>query len=177
MKIVLTPFYRRLVIQLGIAFGTVLVIGLAVFFLNAHINTQVTTIADLRRELAVRNRTIELLAGGNSDLARAEPLMKNLESVLPQKESLLAFSRDIKKYGAQFNLTVGFSFGIEKAGSDSEPGTVSFTLTAAGEYENLVEFLAFLEKHPYFIRFDGISLSYVKEGQYTMTTSGLIYTK
>jgi hypothetical protein len=168
---------RRLFIQLAIAVGSVLVLSLAVLFLNSHINSQVENMASQKRDIALRNRTVELLAGGNSDLKRAEPLLARLQSVLPAKDTLLAFSRDIKTFGKQFGVTVGFSFGVEKAGTESEPGTVNFSLSASGEYDDLMAFLDFLENHPYFIRFDGISLGYQKETQYTISTSGVIYTK
>lgn len=168
---------KRLFIQLGIALGSVLLLSLAVFFLNRSINARVEEMRAQKRDLALRNRTIELLAGGNSDLKRAEPLLERLQSVLPAKDTLLAFSRDIKNFGKQFGVTVGFSFGVEKAGTESEPGTVSFSLSASGDYDNLIAFLEFLEQHPYFIRFDGIALGYQKESQYTITTSGVIFTK
>jgi hypothetical protein len=168
---------NRLFVQLSIAVGSVLVLSLTVLFLNSHITKQVEQMASQKRDIALRNRTIELLAGGNSDLKRAEPLLARLQSILPAKDTLLSFSRDVKAFGKQFDVTVGFSFGVEKAGTEAEPGTVNFSLSASGEYDNLMNFLGFLENHPYFIRFDGVSLGYQKDAQYTISTSGVIFTK
>lgn len=173
----ITPFYRRLILHLSIAIGAVVLLLTSIIILNIRANSQVESILSSKKQIALRNRTIELLAGGNSDLKKADPLLARLQNILPKKDQLIAFSRDIKKLAKDMNLEVGFSFGSEQVGSEKEPGSVNFSLSVTGKYEQVTGFLARLEEHPYLIRIDGIALSYQLGSQYNLTTNGVIYTK
>jgi len=173
----ITPYYKRMILQLGIAFGAIFLLLTSIIILNMKANRQVASIIDQKKQIALRNRTIELLAGGNSDLKRAEPLLANLQGVLPQKDQLIGFSRELKNIAKEMNLEIGFSFGSEQASTEKEPGSVNFSLSVTGAYNAVNAFLEKLETHPYLIRIDGVALSYQLGTRYNLTTNGVIYTK
>jgi Tfp pilus assembly protein PilO len=173
----ITPFNRRLIVHLGVAVVAVFLLLTSIIILNIRASAQVNSILNQKKQIALRNRTIELLAGGNSDLKRAEPLLAQLQNVLPKKDQLISFSREIKKLAKDMNLEVGFSFGSEQSGSEKEPGSVNFSLSVTGKYEQVNDFLTKLEGHPYLIRIDGVAVSYQLGSQYNLTTNGVIYTK
>lgn len=173
----ITPYYKRLIVQLAVALGAIFLLLTSIIILNMRANGQVRSITDQKKQIALRNRTIELLAGGNSDLKRAEPLLAQLQNVLPKKDELIGFSREIKSLAKEMNLEIGFSFGSEQAGSDQDPGSVNFSLSVTGTYAAVTSFLERLEMHPYLIRIDGVALSYQLGTRYNLTTNGVIYTK
>ncbi len=174
---VLTHFYKRLLIKLSIAAGLISVLSAGLVIFNSHLNKLVRQIDQEKAEITLRNRTIELIAGSNTDLKKADPLLARLQSIIPPKDQLIGFSRDISNYGKKFNVDVGFSFGTETAATATDSGSVNFTLSATGHFDDIISFLQFLEQLPYFIRFDGVTTSYQLNNQYNLTTTGAIYTK
>ncbi len=174
----LTNFYRRLLVQVVIAVATIVVLAAAVVILNIHTTKQAADIRAQKNEIALRNRMVELLAGGNSDLKRAEPLLTWLETVLPGENDLLSFRRKMNNvYPKEFGVTAGFEYGEQKKATGQSPGSIHFDLSTSGTYDALVGFIKFLEAHPYFIHFDNITVNYQLEDKYNLTTNGLIYTK
>lgn len=173
----LSPFQKRLFIRLGIAAGTIGILGAAVYFLNLHINKQTELIIRQKGVILERARTIELNTGHNSDLKKAEPLLARIQSILPPIDSLVSFDRYLEQAGRNYGVTVGFKIINQHDATAAETAYIDFSLAVSGQVDDIVQFLAFIEKHPYFIRFENLTLTYTKEDQYSMISSGYIYAK
>jgi hypothetical protein len=172
-----SPFHKRLLIKIGIASAVIAVLSVAVIFLNKNLNGRVDEIDKLKAEIIIRTRTIDLIAGGNNDLKRAEPLVARLQTVIPEKDELVKFSREVARLGKENGVNLGFSFNEgEVAATATEAGHVPFTLSIIGPYDGIVASLQALERHPYFVRFESVTdLSYDKDGLYNLHMNGSIY--
>lgn len=174
---VLAGFKKKLFTQIGIALGAILLLAIFIFLLNKDINTRIEAIEKAKGEIALREKTIELLTGTNTDFKRADPLFENLKSLLPNKIELIAFESSLLQRAKTFAVESGFKFGAEKAGTTEEPGTIKFTMTAAGSYEDIIDFLKYVEGHKYFISLDSIDINRSSPNKYSSLIFGEIFTQ
>ncbi len=172
-----TPFQKKIFLQTGVGIGIITILALFIILLNADINKQVDRIEAAKKELELRNQTIALLTGSNSDLRRATPLLKQLQEVLPDRDDLINFPRELNQQALSYGVDVGFSFGPERLGSDKEPGSIKFMMTIDGSYDSIVDFLRFIEKHRYFIAINSVDIRRSAPTKFALQTSGDIYTK
>ncbi len=170
-------FKRKLLTHVGIAIGIIAVLALFIFLLNGDINGRVAKIDGFKNEVALRAQTIELLTGANNDLKRADLLMLNMRNLLPNKDELIDFPRELQRSAKNFVVDVGFAFGAESPASDKGPGIIKFTLTASGAYDNIVDFVKTIEAHRYLISLDSVDIHRSAKDNYSLLTSGQIYTK
>ncbi len=170
-------FKRKLFTHVGIAAGIIAILALFIFLLNHDINARVAKIEGFKKEVALRAQTIELLTGANSDLKRADALMLHMRNLLPNKDQLIDFPRELQRAAKNYAVDVGFSFGAESPASEKGPGIIKFTLTASGAYDNIVDFLKIIETHRYLISLDSVDVHRSSKEDYSLLTSGQIYTK
>ncbi len=174
----LTPFRKRLILKSGIAGVIIVILWVAIILFSSHLDKQVQAINDTKVQIALRDRTVAQLAGSNNDLKRAEPLLSRMQTIIPQADQLLVFRKEVIGYGKQFGANVAFDLGASVPATATDPGTNAFTLSIAGRYEDIESVLRLLEAHPYFIRFQDMTLNYREEkSQYSLITSGVIYIK
>lgn len=177
IQMVLDGFKRRLLKKIGIAVGIIAILAAFLIALNIDINSRVAAISAARDELALRSRTVELLTGANSDLKRADPLFANLQSLLPDKDQLINFPRELQRVAKTYLVDAGFSFGAEKAGTSNKPGSIKFTMTIGGDFDNIIDFLKYVESHRYLISLDSVDVRRSTREDFSLLTSGDIYTK
>ncbi len=175
---ILQGFKKKLLTHVGIALAIIGLLALFIVLLNGDINKRVVAIQTAKDETVLRAQTIELLTGANSDLKKADALLANLQNLLPNKDQLINFPRELETTAKQYAVDVGFSFGPESVAKDNLPGSISFTMTAAGDFDNIVDFLKSVEQHKYLISLDSIDVHRSgKDNVFSLLTSGLIYTK
>jgi len=174
---VLNAYKKQLVKKIGIAVGVIVLLALFIMLLNMDINKRIAAVTEAKTAIALRNQAIELLTGANSDLKKAEPLMVELQSFLPAKDELINFPRELQRIGQQYLVDVGFSFGTEELGKDGKAGNIKFTLTIDGTYDSIVDFLKYVEGHKYLISLDSVDLRSSGRDNFSLFTSGQIYTK
>ncbi len=172
----LDPFTKKLLRHIGIAAGIIAILASFIMALNMDINRRVVAISDARSALALRSRTIELLTGTNTDLKKAEPLLASMQSLLPTKDLLINFPRELQKAAKNYLVDVGFSFGVERPPEKGQPGGIKFTMTVAGDYEGILDFLQFVETHRYLITLESVDVRRAAQTGFSLLTSGEIYT-
>lgn len=173
----LAGFKKKLFTQIGIAIGSVILLVIFIVLVNSDINKRVESIEQAKGEIALRIRTIELLTGTNSDLKRAEPLFARMQTLLPTKDQLINFPRELQQAARNYALELGFSFGAERLAVGDTPGAIKFTMTAAGDYDNIVDFLRYVEQHRYLISLDSVDTHRSTKDSFSFLTSGEIFTK
>lgn len=174
---VLAGFKKKLLIHVGIALGVIAVPAIIIIVLNADINRRVTTITGYKQEQQLRVQTIDLLTGTNNDLRRADPLLATMQTLLPNKDQLINFPRELERTGTNYGVEIGFSFGAEKPASAQDAGSIRFSMTITGAYEDIVAFLKYVEQHRYFISVDSVDVRRSTRDNFSLVTSGEIYTK
>lgn len=174
-------FKRRLFIQVGIALALIVLFTIFIVLLNSDINKRELSIEVSKEKLALRNQTIRLLSSSNDDLKKAQPLLANLKSILPNHDQLFTFKDEIAQTAKGYGVSIGIDFpkGGEQPGSETQPGSVKFEMTLSGSYENLVSFLKAFEMHRYFMQIDGIEIIIGKTADefFLKTSGGKIFIK
>ena len=173
----LDGFKKALFKHIGIALGIIIILALFIVALNGDINSRAAAINAAHDELALRAKTIDLLTGSNSDLKKADELLLNLQGLLPNKDQLIDFPRELQRTAKSYAVEVGFSFGAERTSTPEAPGAIRFTMTIAGTYDDVVDFLKFVEGHKYLISLDSIDIRRSNKETFSLLTSGEIYTK
>lgn len=174
---ILEGFKKKLLTHVAISLGIIALLALFIVLLNGDINDRVTKIQKAKNEISLRTQTIELLTGTNSDLKKADALLANLKDILPNKDQLIDLPRELQRTAKTFVVDLGFSFGPELAAAAGKPGTIKFTMTAAGTYDNIVDFLTSVESHRYLISLDSVDVHRSGKTNFSLLTSGQIYTK
>ena len=141
--------FKRLLIALGIV---VLLLGF-ILFLSQGIKKRAETIVNQQQELSFFSEAIALVASLEKEAKKAEPYFSVLENILPSKDRLIDFRRELEGLTKKEDLSFGFSFGEEKAATENLPASVSFTFNTKGPFRKVLVFLESLEKTRFLIKF------------------------
>ena len=169
-------FKKRLLIKSGIAAAIILALAIFIILLNTDINKHIDEIIAANQEFALRSQTFNLLSSSNTDLKRAQPLLETLQTILPSKDQLITFPDELQKSANGYGVSVGFSFGSETPSTATQPGNIKFTMTLAGSFTDIVQYLKFIEGHRYFIRLDSVDIRR-ETINFSLLTGGVIFTK
>ncbi len=152
-------FKKQLLIELGVGFSAlVLVIGV-VQLTVWHVSRTSGEITRQRNELALRTRATESLATLKSDAEKAKPLQASLGNVLPPKDRLINFGKELTDLGKQNGLELSFDFGGETASTADTPGFIKFTLTGSATYTSWTSFLKDVEKSRLYVKINSADLT------------------
>ena len=151
-------FKRVMAVNLSIVAVVVIILLGLVALLRADINRRADEVIALKNKVALRYKAIEALASlqRNSEKARVEKL--SLITMLPISDKLINFPRDMSSLAKKNNVDIGFSFGEEIAGSETNPGYLSFSMTADASFINWLNFINNIERSRYIVSFDSFNL-------------------
>ena len=144
------------------------------FLLKINMESSVKKIGEQYNTLAARSNSLLSLATLRGEFTKANPYFSFLENILPPRDQLLSFSKELENIARKNNLEFSFSFGEEKLSSGKEPGQISFRLIINGSYENIYNFLSDIETSRYFI--DPSSVDLVrKDSVFSATFNGKVF--
>jgi len=172
----MTEFKKQLFLKLGIGLGGVIVLVALTLLLSSDISRRVNQIQSQRSELFFRTQTIDVLATLKSDYEKVRPHLSFLENILPSKDQLITFSKDMETMARQNKVDLGFSFGPETPATDGDPGYLSFTITVAGTFNDLLAFVKDVGKSRYFTNFVSIDINR-RDSVYTGNLSGRVFSQ
>jgi Tfp pilus assembly protein PilO len=169
-------FRKKLLIQLSIGMGGAILIGILLLYIGHDINKRIREIQNQRSELAFRTQNIQTLALLRSGLEKSKTYISFLENILPSRDYLIAFPKDLEEMAKQNNIDLGFSFGSEYAATPEAPGYLTFTITISGVFDDMMAFLKTVEKSRYFVNFISMDLN-KRDKIYTGTLSGQVFSR
>ena len=170
-------FRKELLISFGIIAGSVVFIGLSVFFLSRDIAYQSEKITEDRVAVAQRTVSLGALASLKKDAPRAAAYKQAISQVLVTKDQLLDFPKWLDGIARGRQLSLSFSFsGSESPPQENSPGHIPFSMDVSGELDDLNDFLKDIEyKSPKFlVTMDGFDTS-GGGSSYRIRTSGRVY--
>lgn len=153
------PFKKQLSIQLAIGGGAAILAIVIVQLLAWHVGQSSAEITRLRSELALRTRATDSLATLKSDAEKAKPFQQKLDSLLPTKDRLINFGKELTDLAKANGAEMSFDFGAETAAKSGIPGFIKFSLTGASNYNNWYKFIKDLEKSPLYIKMNSVDLT------------------
>lgn len=176
----LDSFKKRLLKQVGLGLGIIIVLVVFMFVLSADINSRTLAIDQAHNELTLRTQTINLLTGSNTDLKKSDQYLANLQQFLPEKDALVDFREAIPRIGKTYAVDAVLGFTrIEKAATADQPGSIGFDLVVGGTFDDIIDFLKYIEAHKYLINIASvdIQISPKDKSRFSLVINGEIYTK
>lgn len=167
-------FKKRLLINIGIPLGICLLLITAVFFLGSDITNQTNKIEQLRGSLRYYIETTESLALLRRDSEKAKHYLPELESILPTRDQLVAFSGDLGIIAGQSKVEINSSLGQESPGSEKNLGSIDFTVSGQGEFDNLLNFLTLLKNSRYSVKIKTLDFGR-QEGNFKALLTGQVF--
>ena len=170
-------FKKQLIIQSAIV---VVILALFITFFSlfkANISHEATIIQQLDQRKATLSDAANSLALLIQDRHVAQPYEEAVKNLIPTKDSLVSFSKDVDAIAASHSVSLGFSFGDEKnAASKNDVGSISFTATLNGRIGDITQFLSELEKDYYSMNITTLDMSRNESGDSTkVLLKGVIY--
>jgi len=155
-------FYKNLFRRNALYISGILALAGLVLFIYMDIQASVLTITQKNNTLATRSNSLSSLAILRGEFEKAKPYFSLLENILPPRDQLLSFSKELEGIAKKNSLEFGFTFGEERLATPTEPGYIAFRATVTGTYAGLANFLRSLETGRYFI--DVSTVDSVKKG-------------
>ncbi len=167
-------FNMRLLISIGIMVAAFFVASMIMILLGYDIGRRALMIQDYNKELKARVDASLSLLSLKADFESAKPYFSVLENILPIRDSLISFPKDISFIAQKNKISVAVSFGSETASASNAPGFVRFSMVAEGSYDDILKFIAEVERGKYVIDWSDADFSFNKKN-YTATISGRVF--
>lgn len=155
----MNEFKKKLLVELGIGGGIILVAVVGLLILGSYIGNVSTRIASERGELLERSASVGSLASLRETWrTRAEAYLNVLRNVVPEKDALINVSRDFQSLSSQTRTEYAFGFLGESANEGGGIGALSFRLTLRGDLTNIFSFLEKFAAFPYLSTIDSFNI-------------------
>lgn len=127
-------------------------IGL-LFFLAWDIGRRAEATAAQRQQLADRAEELILYAKLQSQSVEAEPYLSVLQNVLPARDQLFIFPKEMENLAAQQGVGFGFNFSNETPQTNTGAGRIGFVITTEGSLLKIFNFIKSMEDSRFLIDF------------------------
>lgn len=170
-------FRRRLLIELGVYALIIVILSLGLFFLAGHITKQTEGILQTRGQIHFWSESTQTLANLKQDASQAAVYASALKTALPKKDQLINFVPDIRALAAANKVVITISLGTQEPDPNGTLTITSFSLSANGQFDDILLFLTGLKKSKYPIKFTTLDLTRKPEQKagFAMTIRGAIY--
>lgn len=155
-------FKKRLLVEIGIPVAVLILILIGIFFVGSDIADKAQKIESQRSDIAARLEIANSLTSLKNDSEQIKNYQFALENILPSRDKLILFPRDISAMGKQYNLDINIALGQGTAGTENNPWSTSFRIAGAGKFNDFLTFLKSLNSGKYTTSFS--ELDFVKEG-------------
>lgn len=147
-------FKKRLTINIGVSLIIFVLISASLFFIGKNIAGRAEKIKQLRGEIDFRSRANQSLALLRNDAQKASDYAFALDNILLSRDRLLDFPHQIEAIAAQNNVNFSFGFGQETPKDGAGFGVINFNASSAGSFDNLINFLKYIENSGYFVKIE-----------------------
>jgi len=155
-------FKLRLISTLSFTLGTILIIGIVVFYLGFDISRKGTLILSTNTKLLQARNNISDLAKLKEQEKEADIALFKLNNALPKRDSLFSVSRDLEDLAKRRSLSFGSKFKEEVSATNTQPGYIGIDMNLSGSYNDLVAFIRDLDVGSYSINV--VSFDIVRQG-------------
>jgi hypothetical protein len=156
-------FKKKLILTISITAGIAAVLGAAIIFLSSDITQKTKEISSLQSNINFRIQASDLLVSLRQDYSNAQQYIPILDTILPTRDQLVSFPRDIANEAKEFGINLNASLGEETPKTQSQLGNIAFTVTGQGGFNNFIDFLKKTETGRYSMRLD--TLDFTRQGE------------
>lgn len=152
---------KNFIRTLGIAFGIVVVLLGAIWYVKSDIDKKFLEVQRMRSEVQTKEISLSELASLQSDAEKAKQYIPQLDVLFTTKNQLLSFSSDIGFMVKQAGFTGMPQFKEESAPSSGSQQKTNFSLMIEGpqDFDSLANFFGLVEKSKYLVRFTTLNVS------------------
>ncbi|MBI3638630.1 hypothetical protein HY227_02710 [Candidatus Wolfebacteria bacterium] len=172
-------FKKRLIIFIGINLGIVLVIAGAIIFLAFDVVKWSDRIVSIRKEINFKNQSTSFLASLRGDSELVKTYSPAISSVIPSRDELLNFSKDLNSIANQNKVSLTVALGTEnreaKEGGESGLGAVSFSMVAEGNFIDLMNFFKAVKTGKYMVKIGSVDLISLQKDVFRATMGGQVF--
>ncbi len=144
-------FKKRLLIVIGIPLGiSVVLIGIIVF-IGFDISKRAEDTSEKKIVFLSRLAVADSLASLKEDSQKISGYFTTLENILPKRDRLVLFPKNINAIGAQNNLSTNITLGQGGTVGDKGFWQTNFKITGNGAIGDFVEFIKILENSQYLV--------------------------
>jgi len=163
-------FKKRLLIIIGIPLGVCLILATALFFIGSDIAKRTEQIKQLRSEIIFGLQSTESLAILSKEAEQAKNYIVQLENILPQRDQLVTFPRDLNIIAKQSQVDLNATLGQEISESTDGLRKTDFSITGQGSFDNLINFLKLFEGGQYLVSLKMLDFTQQDGGFKTLLT-------
>lgn len=149
-------FKKRLLIIVGIPLGICALLVGAILLVGFDIGNRAESVNGKRLNFISRLTIADSLASLKKDSEQIKNYSTFLENILPNRDRLVLFPRDINIIGNQNNLDINITLGQGSASADGGSWRTNFKITGGGSFENFIKFVKLLETGQYLINLGSI---------------------
>lgn len=165
---------KQLILTAGLGALIILILGVGLIIIRADILKKTEQINEIKKELDFRSTIIKSLSTMRGDINLIQPYIFGLDNVLPTKDQLINFSKDLNMMAAQNKINLASNFSGENIESSKGLKRIGLTATAEGNFNDLVNFLKAVENSRYSVKLDNIDIN-EKDGKYKMLLNGKVF--
>lgn len=146
----------------------VVLIGLFITFsylFRLNVDHTIANILDLKEKKNFFSQSAQELSVLIEEWEAAKPYQNQVASLVPQKDSLVALSKDFQALAKKNDVTLDFSFGTETNPQSKGLGSISFTAVASGSVEEIFNFFQDIETTYYALKIGSVDLTASQEGK------------
>ncbi len=159
-----------------ITVSVVVALIVCIVFVGYDITRLANTVQQERKTQAEREAAARAIATLQDDALRAKQYRSTLENMLPTKDNLIQFPREVAALGKQYGTDVGVTFGSEIGSTEKAPGTIRFAMSVDGAYDAIVAFMGAVERSRYIVTWDTVDVAEQK-GRYHATIDGRVFSR
>ncbi len=148
-------FRKRLTTIIVIFLAISVILGGILIFVGSDISRRTEQIIQARKNLLFRLQLTETLALLRKDSQEAQNYTYELNNILPSRDQLISFPRDLSIIAKQNKIELNTSLGKESVG-DGNLAQTNFNITSQGSSDNFIAFLKSVEITNYFVNLDSI---------------------
>ena len=168
-------FRRELIIFASVNIGIILVLGIALYYLNTLISSETEGVAINRANIFSRNQMDENLAMLRTQWEIAQKYETALDNALPKKDQLINFSQDMETIGKKNNTNVNASLAEENGASATKLLSLRFNMYADGTLDSLLQTLNAIKSSRYVTRAESMDLTKTQGNNFHLTINGQVF--
>lgn len=155
-------FKKRLLIIIGIPLGICALLIAVIVFIGFDIESKAKQANEQRLTFLSRLAIADSLASLKKDSEQINNYYAILENILPKRDRLVLFPRDLNAIGNQDSLNINITLGQGTAIGEKGFWQTNFKITGKGTIENFIKFIKTLESGQYLISLG--SIDFGREG-------------
>jgi hypothetical protein len=172
-----TSFNKHFIIGLSVILGSILIAGIALFFLSGTVAGSVTAILADKSKISGQSNSVSAIAELKQEAAQAAPYQAAMDTLLPTQDKLIGFNAWISNIATADHVSATASF----QGEPSPPlvgsaGQADFSIAATGSAQDITNFLTDVELRSAGFLLQLTSIDLIDQGSnYELTAQGMAF--